>query len=67
MKIYSVAETATELKISQPRVRQLLAEGRIKGKKVSGVWLVTSLKYKRLGAWEAKKKEAGIGNEKTVK
>jgi excisionase family DNA binding protein len=47
MSIYSVREAAQQLGISQARVRKLLAEGRIKGRKVSGVWLVTSLVYKR--------------------
>jgi excisionase family DNA binding protein len=47
MKIWSVQQAAKEMGISEQRVRKLLSEGRIKGRKLDGTWIVTSLKYKR--------------------
>ena len=44
-RIWSVKEASKELGISAQRVRKLLSEGRIKGKKVSGVWIVLELFY----------------------
>jgi len=43
--IWSVKEAATKLGISERRVRKLLAEGRIKGKKLDGTWVVLELSY----------------------
>jgi len=45
MKVWSVKEAAKELRISGRRVRKLLEEGRIKGEKVSGVWVVFEPSY----------------------
>jgi excisionase family DNA binding protein len=45
--MYSVEEAAKKLGISGRRVRVLLAEGRIKGKKLGGTWVVLGLDYKR--------------------
>ena len=47
MKMYNVEEAARLMGISGRRVRKLLAEGRIKGKKLNGTWVVLSLEYKR--------------------
>lgn len=49
MKIWSVREAAIGLGISERRVRKLLAEGRIKGKKLDGTWVVLKLSYERKG------------------
>jgi len=43
--IWSVKEAANKLGISERRVRKLLAEGRIKGKKLDGTWVVLELSY----------------------
>ena len=43
--IWSVKEAANKLGISERRVRKLLAEGRIKGKKLDGTWVVFELSY----------------------
>ena len=45
--MYSVREAATKLGISDRRVRVLLNEGRIEGKKLGHDWVVLSLDYKR--------------------
>ena len=45
MKVWSVKEAAKELGISERRVRKLLEEGRIKGKKLSDTWAVLELSY----------------------
>ena len=45
--MYSAEKSATKLGISGRRVRRLLAEGRIKGKKVGGTWVVLDLNYTR--------------------
>jgi len=45
--IFSVKETAIKLGISDRRVRKLLEEGRIKGKKLGRDWVVLDLEYKR--------------------
>ncbi|MFW6105160.1 MAG: helix-turn-helix domain-containing protein [Chloroflexota bacterium] len=47
MKMWSVKQAAKELGISERRVRKLLAEGRIKGKKLNGFWVVLKLSYTR--------------------
>jgi excisionase family DNA binding protein len=44
--MYSVVEAARKMGISPQRVRELLAEGRIKGKKLNGTWVVLKLGYK---------------------
>ncbi len=45
--IYSVKEAAIKLGISDRRVRKLLEEGRIKGRKLGRDWVVLDLNYKR--------------------
>jgi len=45
MKIWSVKDAAKELGISEQRVRKLLAEGRIKGKKLNHTWVVFKPTY----------------------
>lgn len=45
-QIYSVNEAARLMGISEPRVRVLLAQGRIQGFKMGGTWIVTKLGYK---------------------
>ena len=43
--MWSVKEASKELGISGQRIRKLLAQGRLKGKKVSGVWVILDLYY----------------------
>ena len=43
--MWSVKQAASKLGISEQRVRKLLAEGRIKGKKLDGTWVVLELSY----------------------
>ena len=45
MEVWSVKEAAKRLGISEQRVRKLLSEGRIKGKKLDGTWVVFELSY----------------------
>ena len=45
--MYNVKEAAINLGISDRRVRKLLEEGRIKGKKLGRDWVVLSLDYQR--------------------
>jgi excisionase family DNA binding protein len=45
--MYSVKEAAQELGVSERRVRKLLQEGRIQGKKLARDWVVLDLNYKR--------------------
>ena len=45
--IYSVKEAADKLEISERRVRKLLEEKRIKGKKLGRDWVVLDLNYTR--------------------
>ena len=45
--IYNVKEAASELGISERRVRKLLEEKRIKGKKLGRDWAVLGLNYTR--------------------
>jgi len=47
VNMYSVREAAEKLGISDRRVRVLLNEGRIEGKKLGHDWVVLSLDYKR--------------------
>ncbi len=45
--MYSVKEAADRLGISDRRVRKLLEEGRIKGRKLGRDWVVLDLNYTR--------------------
>ncbi len=45
--MYSVKEVADRLGISDRRVRKLLEEGRIKGRKLGRDWVVLDLNYTR--------------------
>lgn len=45
--MYSVKEAAAKLGVSDRRVRVLLKEERIEGKKLGHDWVVLSLDYKR--------------------
>ena len=45
--MWSVTEAAQRMGISGQRVRRLLLEGRIKGKKIGSTWVVTELSYTR--------------------
>jgi len=44
-KVYSTREAARYLGISVRRVQKLLNEGRIKGRKLDGTWVVFELSY----------------------
>jgi len=46
--LLSVTEAAQKLGISVQRVRVLLAQGRLRGKKVGGTWVVQSLSYTKI-------------------
>ena len=46
--LLSVTEAAQKLGISVQRVRVLLAQGRLKGKKVGGTWVVQGLIYTKI-------------------
>ena len=54
--IYSVKEAATKLGVSDRRVRKLLEEGRIKGRKIGRDWVVLDLGYKRKREYKGGKK-----------
>jgi len=45
--MFSVKEAAAKLGVSQRRVRVLLNEGRIEGKKLGRDWVVLDLHYER--------------------
>ena len=45
--MHNVKEAAIKIGISDRRVRKLLEEGRIKGKKLGRDWVVLSLDYQR--------------------
>lgn len=47
MITYSVKEAADELGISERRIRVLLSEGRLEGRKLGHDWVVFSLEWKR--------------------
>jgi len=47
MVIQTVKEASEQLRISERRVRYLLKEGRIEGKKLGRDWIVLSLDYNR--------------------
>ena len=47
MTVYSVKEVGSKLGISGRRVRKLLEEGRMNGRKVGPNWVVLDLNYKR--------------------
>jgi len=54
--MWGTKEAAKELRISEQRVRKLLAEGRIKGQKVGDTWVVLELSYtKKTGSGNGKK------------
>lgn len=46
--LLSTKEAAQKLGISEQRVRVLLAEGRLKGRKVGGTWVVQGLSYTKI-------------------
>jgi len=50
--IWSVKEAARLMSISEQWVRKLLAEGRIKGRKLNGTWVVLELSYTRKRRWK---------------
>ena len=45
--MWSVNEAAYLMGVSGQRVRKLLSEGRIKGEKLGGTWVVLELNYTR--------------------
>jgi len=45
--MWSVTQAAQMMGISGQRVRKLLLEGRIKGRKIGSTWVVTELAYTR--------------------
>lgn len=45
--MYSVKEAANKLGLTERRIRQLLVEGKLEGKKLARDWVVLSLDYKR--------------------
>jgi len=45
--MYSTKEAARILGISDRRVRKLLSEGRIKGRKLGGTWVIMHFNYHR--------------------
>lgn len=45
MPAYTVTQAARKLNISDRRVRKLLEEGRLKGKKIGRDWIVFDLHY----------------------
>jgi len=55
--MYSVKEAAAKLGVSARRVRVLLNEGRIEGKKLGHDWVVLGLNYKRKRRPKRKKEE----------
>ena len=62
MNLYSVKQTAELIGISRQRVRKLLADGRIKGKKLDGRWVVLKLEYTRKRNYPIK----GVKNETSI-
>jgi hypothetical protein len=59
--MFSVKEAAAKLNLSERRVRVLLSEGRIEGKKVSRDWVVLDLKFERKGPRGCKIKQGRKG------
>ncbi len=47
MKLYSVKEAASQLGLSEPHVRHLVAKGLIKAQKLGHDWVVLELNYQR--------------------
>ena len=45
--MWSVTQAAYKMGISGQRMRKLLSEGRIKGTKIGGTWVVLELSYTR--------------------
>ena len=63
MIVYSTKETAIKLRLSERRVRKLLEEGRLAGKKVGRDWIVLSLIYIPRGRGKDKQPRKGGRNE----
>jgi len=59
--MHSVKEAAIKLGISDRRVRKLLDEGRIKGKKLGRDWVVLDLNYTTL-----RKSQKEVRNEDSI-
>ena len=57
--MYSVKEASAELGISKRRIRQLLAQGRIEGKRLGRDWVVLTLDYQRKRKPKTKKGSNG--------
>lgn len=64
MITYSVKEAAEKLGVSDRRVRVLLSEGRLEGRKLGHDWVIFNLEYKRKRRPNKRKK--GEGNETEV-
>jgi len=47
MDIWSVKQAAKELNISEQHLRLLLKKGEVKGRKLTGTWVVLNLNYTR--------------------
>ena len=62
IEMYSVREVAAKLGVSERRVRVLLSEGRIEGKKLGRDWVVLSLDYKR-----KRRPKGGVGRMTKLK
>ena len=63
MEIYSVDEAANALEISVRRVRKLLEENRIKGKKLGRDWAVLSLDYTKRARGRKKQQREEIAQK----
>ena len=59
MHVYTVAQVARKLNISDRRVRKLLEEGRLKGKKIGRDWIVWKLDYILMKRGKDKKPRVG--------
>ena len=58
-EVYSVKEAARLMGISEQRVRALLAEGRIKGKRLGHDWVVLELGYAKKKRGRRPKEDEG--------
>ena len=47
MDMWSVKQAAKEMNISEQHLRLLLNKGEVKGRKLTGTWVVLELDYKR--------------------
>jgi excisionase family DNA binding protein len=61
--MYSVKEAAIKLEISERRIRKLLEEERIKGRKLGRDWVVLDLNYTRK---RQPKRKKGESNEREI-